>query len=453
MSDEKILLVEDQETTREFVGMILSDAGYHVDQAVDGEEALARLDEEGYDLVLSDLKLGELSGIDVLKKAIALPDPPAIIIITAHGTIENAVEAIKIGAYDYLTKPVSSDELLHSIRRGIERHLLSSRIRKLESQLERDFRFDNIVAKSPRMRQVIEAVRQVAKSDATVLIEGDSGTGKELVARAIHANSRRRDQAFVAINCGAMPETLLESELFGYVKGAFTGAQETRKGLFEEAHEGSLFLDEIGETSPAFQVKLLRALQEGEIRRVGDNKPITVDVRIIAASNQDIKAMVEAGRFRTDLYYRINVIPIKLPPLRERRDDIAPLAEFMINRHAVKRPGTLPRLGHDTIALLESYPWPGNVRELENAIERALVLARSETIEPRDLPPEIQSFAANADAPLPKTALSMKDVEMQHIIRTLENTRWNQTEAARILGIGYNTLWRKLKEYNIKKPS
>jgi DNA-binding NtrC family response regulator len=451
MSEERILLVEDQETTREFMGMILSDAGYKVDAVADGALALARLDEFAFDLVLSDLKLGELSGIDVLKKAIALPDPPAVIIITAHGTIENAVEAITIGAYDYLTKPVSSDELLHSIRRGIERHQLASRIRKLESQLERDFRFDNLVAKSPRMRQVIESIRQVAKSDATVLIEGESGTGKELVARAIHANSRRRDQGFVAINCGALPETLLESELFGYVKGAFTGAMDTRKGLFEEAHEGTLLLDEIGETSPAFQVKLLRALQEGEIRRVGDNKPITVDVRIIAASNQDIKNMVEAGRFRTDLYYRVNVIPIRLPPLRERKDDILPLAEFFIKRHAEKRPGAIPRLGHDTIAVLEAYPWPGNVRELENAIERALVLARADTIEPRDLPQEIQTI--NQVMPSPNhNPLSMKEMEMHHIIRILQSSNWNQTEAAKILGIGYNTLWRKLKEYGIKKP-
>jgi len=451
MSRERILLVEDQETTREFVGMILSDAGYEVDSAEDGAKALALLDDEAYDLVLTDLKLGDISGIDVLKKAISLEDPPAVIIITAHGTIENAVEAIKIGAYDYLTKPVGSDQLLHSIHRGIDRRRLASRVKKLESQLEQDFKFDNLVAKSSRMRQVIETVRQVAKSDTTVLIEGESGTGKELVARAIHANSRRRNQGFVAINCGALPETLLESELFGYTKGAFTGAVETRKGLFEEAHEGSLFLDEIGETSPAFQVKLLRALQEGEIRRVGGNKPIIVDVRVIAASNQDIKSLVESGAFRTDLYYRIYVISIELPPLRERKEDILPLAEFFINRHSSKRPGPTPGLDHKTIALLESYHWPGNIRELENAIERALVLAGSDTVEPRDLPLDVQNLN-NSSTP-GEMPLSMKEMEKIHIIRILEAAGWNQTEASKILGIGYNTLWRKMKEYGIKKPA
>jgi DNA-binding NtrC family response regulator len=451
MSRERILLVEDQETTREFVGMILSDAGYEVDSAEDGVKALALLDDEAYELVLTDLKLGDISGIEVLKKAISLDDPPAVIIITAHGTIENAVEAIKIGAYDYLTKPVGSDQLLHSIYRGIDRRRLASRVKKLESQLEHDFRFDNLVAKSSRMRQIIETVRQVAKSDTTVLIEGESGTGKELVARAIHANSRRRNQGFVAINCGALPETLLESELFGYTKGAFTGAVETRKGLLEEADKGSLFLDEIGETSPAFQVKLLRALQEGEIRRVGGNKPITVDVRVIAASNRDIKTLVESGAFRTDLYYRINVISIELPPLRERKQDILPLAEFFIRRHSSKRPGPAPGLDHKTIALLESYHWPGNIRELENAIERALVLAGSETIEPRDLPLGVQNL--NSSSTPGEMPLSMKEMEKIHIIRILETAGWNQTEASKILGIGYNTLWRKMKEYGIKRPT
>lgn len=451
MTHERILLVEDQEATREFVGMILADAGYKVDSAMDGTEAIVALTHNTYDLVLTDLKLGEISGIDVLKKAASIPDPPAVIIITAHGTIENAVEAIKIGAYDYLTKPVSSDELLHSIRRGIERYHLSTRVRQLESQLELDFKFDNLVAKSPKIRQVMETVRQVANSDATILIEGESGTGKELVARAIHTNSNRKDHNFVALNCGAMPETLLESELFGYVKGAFTGAGETRKGLFQQAHEGTIFLDEIGETSPAFQVKLLRALQEGEIRRVGDNQPITVDARTIAASNQGLKSLVEQGRFRQDLYYRINVILIELPPLRERREDIAPLAEFFIRRHAKKRGGPHPRSSHETIGLLENYNWPGNVRELENTIERALVLTNSDTIEPRDLPSEIRDLNAARPGGEDRT-LSMKEMERRHIIQVLGETRWNQTEAAKILGIGYNTLWRKIKEYDLKKP-
>ncbi len=451
MDQGRILLVEDQETTREFVGMILGDDGYEVDHAADGGEALQRLEEETYDLVLTDLKLGDLSGIDVLKKARSLQDPPAVIIITAYGSIENAVEAIKVGAYDYLTKPVSSDELLHTIRRALEHHQLATRVKKLESQIEQDFKIDNLVAKSSKMRQVIETIRQVAASDATVLIEGESGTGKELVARAIHANSRRRDNSFVAINCGALPETLLESELFGYIKGAFTGAAETRKGLFEEADKGTIFLDEVGETSAAFQVKLLRALQEGEIRRVGDQKPINVDVRVVAASNQDLKSLVDQGKFRQDLYYRINVIPIKIPPLRERKEDIVPLAEFFIKRHQAKSEGTAPKLSHKAIELVEQYPWPGNVRELENAIERSLVLAHSENIEAKDLPPEIQG-KESAELKQGELPLSMKEMELYQIKRVLEMTNWNQTETSKLLGIGYNTLWRKMKEYGIKKP-
>lgn len=451
MDQGRILLVEDQETTREFVGMILGDAGYDVGLAEDGGEALGSLEEKTYDLVLTDLKLGGLSGIDVLKKARSLQDPPAVIIITAYGSIENAVEAIKMGAYDYLTKPVSSDELLHTIRRALEHHQLASRVKKLESQIEQEFKIDNLVAKSSKMRQVIETIRQVAKSDATVLIEGESGTGKELVARAIHANSRRRDNGFVAINCGALPETLLESELFGYIKGAFTGAAETRKGLFEEADKGTIFLDEVGETSPAFQVKLLRALQEGEIRRVGDQKPINVDVRVVAASNQDLKNLVDQGRFRKDLYYRINVIPIRIPPLRERKEDILPLAEFFIKRHQGKNDGNIPRLSHKAIEFVEQYPWPGNVRELENVIERSLVLAHTDTIEHEDLPAEIQGKAepGSKQGDLP---LSMKEMELFQIKRVLEMTNWNQTETSKLLGIGYNTLWRKMKEYGIKKP-
>jgi len=451
MTEERILLVEDQETTRQFVSMILAEAGYKLDAAADGSKAFSQLEENYYDLVLTDLKLGDFSGLDVLKKAMASDPPPAVIIITAFGSIENAVEAIKLGAYHYLTKPVSSDELLHTIRRALDRQQLADRVRKLESQLEREFKIDNLVAKSAKMRQVIETVRQVSKSDATVLIEGESGTGKELVARAIHANSRRRDNSFVAVNCGALPETLLESELFGYVKGAFTGAQETRKGLFQEAHEGTIFLDEIGETSPAFQVKLLRALQEGEIRRVGDQKPIHVNVRVIAASNQELKSLVEAGKFRQDLYYRVNVIPVKIPPLRERKEDVAPLCEFFIQRYAGEREAPPPRLSYEAVNLLEQHSWPGNIRELENAIERALVLAKSELIHPEDLPLEIQGKSSSPlnSAELP---LAMKELEEYQVRRILEMTNWNQTEAARLLGIGYNTLWRKIKEFKIKKP-
>jgi two-component system, NtrC family, response regulator AtoC len=450
MGKAQILFAEDQATTREFVGMILTDAGYAVDSAADGMTAIEWLGSKNYDLVLSDLKLGDISGLDVLKKAVSKEDPPTVVIITAHGSIENAVEAIKMGAYDYLTKPVSSDELLHTVKRGIENKLLKSRVKKLESQIEREYKFENLIAKSPKSRQLIDTIRQVASSDATVLIQGESGTGKELVARAVHVNSKRNDNKFVAINCGAMPETLLESELFGYIKGSFTGADENRKGLFEEADGGSLFLDEIGETTPTFQVKLLRALQEGEIRRVGDKAPIKVDVRIIAASNKNLKEMVEKETFRQDLFYRINVIPILIPPLKERKEDILPLAEYFIEKHIQKNSTVKPGLDRQTINLLEAYPWPGNVRELENVIERALVLTKTENIMPEDLPGEVQN-SDSAEASL-NASISMKDIEKKHIMKVLEITNWNQTEAAKLLGIGYNTLWRKIKAYEIKKP-
>jgi len=393
MSKIKILLAEDDPSQAALLSMALKQMGFEATHAKNGHEALDVLSEHAYDLIITDLKLGDLDGLKIVAAAKKAHPESEVVVITGHGSIDTAVAAIKAGAFDYLTKPIDSDELSIVLHKALERKSLLGEVKRLREEVKDKYSFEGIVYASPKMGGVLDLVRKVAATEAVVLVQGESGTGKELVARAIHEKSTRRAGAFVAINCGAMPEGLLESELFGHVKGSFTGADRNKRGLFEEASGGTLFLDEISETAPAFQVKLLRALQEGEIRRVGDNRPIKVSGRLITATNKNLEKMVQEGKFREDLYYRLKVFPISLPALRERPEDILPLAEHFL-RKAVKKSGAkAARISPKAAEALKAYSWPGNVRELEHAVERILIMAEGSVIEEADIPPEMRAGA------------------------------------------------------------
>ncbi len=389
MRKTSILLVEDDLSLNTLTALELRNRGYEVDTAKSGKEGLEKISQNP-DLVITDLKLGDMDGMEVLSSVKKYDPRIEVIVVTGHGSIDNAVKAIKAGAFDYLSKPVDSEELALTIEKTIEHQKLIAEVENLRSEVHNKYSFSGIVYASPKIKNILELVNKVAKTEATVLILGESGTGKELIARAIHEQSARRHGSFVAINCGALPEGLLESELFGHVKGSFTGADRNRRGLFEEACEGTLFLDEISETTPALQVKLLRALQEGEIRRVGDNHPIKVSGRLIAASNKDLGKLVESGKFRDDLYYRLKVFPIEIPPLRERSEDILPLAEHFLRKAQKKISGSAKRFSPEAAEILKAYSWPGNVRELEHTVERMLILASQVEIKLEDVPPEIR---------------------------------------------------------------
>src|SRR3954454_21450040 len=384
-----LLLVDDESALREAIAERLADHGFVVEQADSGEQALQRLTDFAFDILITDLRLPGIDGGKVIEAALERYPEIIAIVITGYGTVKDAVEAIKSGAADFITKPFQFDALLHVVRSALEQRRLKSENAYLRSQLEDRYRIDGLVGRSRIMRELFQLLETVAATSSTVLITGETGTGKELAARAIHHNSPRRANRFVALNCSAIPETLLEAELFGHVRGAFTGAVGTRQGRLEQAHKGTLFLDEVGTMSPALQAKLLRVLQEREFERVGDNQTIKVDVRVIAATNSDLAKMVADGTFREDLYYRLNVIPITLPPLRDRRDDITLLAKHFLEKFSPSSP-MLPSQG--AMRLLMSYSWPGNVRQLENAIERAVALSSGrKEIDVSDLPPEIQS--------------------------------------------------------------
>ncbi|MGQ9749707.1 sigma-54-dependent transcriptional regulator [Desulfosoma sp.] len=491
----KVLFVEDDAALRLSQSLYLEREGFAVVAASGRQEARRALREEAFDAVVTDLRLGEGSGLEVLADVQALRPDAETVVITGYGSVESAVEAMKRGAYDYLTKPVDPELLVRILRKALDRRRLRRQVDHLTQRFAEEAGLNRIVAESPAMRAVMERLDDVAQSDAPVLIEGESGTGKELMAKWIHHRSRRASGPFVGINCGAVPETLLETELFGHVRGAFTGAHQAKKGLFEAADGGTLFLDEVGEISPAFQIKLLRTLQEGTIRRVGSVKETSVDVRLIAASNQNVAQLVREGRFRPDLYYRIHVVPIVLPPLRERRKDILPLARAVLERLSRRMGRKMPTLTPEASQKLLDYPWPGNVRELENALERVLIFSRSETIDapalqlepleetfrlslnpspghspPRDfkkssdgMPPDSKildaqnagMFPGTSNTPRQESApmrhnasdLSLAEVERRHILWVLAQCGHNKTKAAEILGIGTNTLWRKLKRY------
>lgn len=461
----RILIADDERTIRRILCTLLADAGYEVLAVASGEEALQRSPAFRPELALLDLRLGGMDGVqtmDALRAALA-PAEPTFVIMTAHGTIGSAVEAVRKGAVDYITKPFDNDELQVVVERALEVRRLERRVEALESQLEERFRPENMVGQSGAMDAVFRMVGRIAPVNATVLIVGESGTGKELVARAVHRHSPRRDRPFVALNCGAVPPTLLESTFFGHERGAFTDAKTARRGAWEEADGGTLFLDEIGELSPAAQAGLLRALQEGEIRRVGGERTIRVDVRVIAATHRDLQAEVEAGRFREDLFWRLNVVALHLPPLRERPEDVPLLAEHFVGKHAV-RLGVAPRpIAPDALSLLVAYPWPGNVRELENAMERALILSAGPVVAARDLPPRINPScpiaasppgtpgegAASAPSLGEAVARARAALEERLIRDALHETGGNRTRAAERLGVSRKTLFNKIQELGI----
>jgi two-component system response regulator AtoC len=440
----KILVVDDEAVIRESLRDWLSDVGHQVLTAEDGFQALKMIEKEKPGIAIVDLVMPGMDGIELLKRAKEISPSIEVIIVTAYGSIPTAITAMKEGAYDYIEKPFCPEKAELLIERLVEHQGLLEENISLHQRLEERYRFENIIAKSPKMQQVIEVIKVVAKSNATVLITGESGTGKELVARAIHSQSYRKDKPFVAVSCAALPESLLESELFGHEKGAFTGAHAQRRGKFEIANRGTLFLDEIGEMSANIQVHLLRVLEEKEFTRVGGNELIKVDVRVISATNKDMKKAVANGPFREDLYYRLNVVTIELPPLRERKEDVPLLAQHFLRKFAVENQKEITDFSPEASDFLLKYNWPGNVRELENAIERAVILAKNSYIDAADMPQENLQLVQSA--PVGK---SLEEVEKEHILNILKESGGNYSKAARILGISRITLYNKAKAYRL----
>jgi DNA-binding NtrC family response regulator len=445
-----LLIVDDEPSARSTLALLLRKRGHQVREA-DGLTATTKLlGEEIFDLVVTDLRMPDGDGLEVLRAVKAHAPRTEVILLTAYAGWRSAKEAIRLGALDYFEKGEDPDELYHRIDKALAGHALRRENENLREQLRERYGLPGLIAHSPAMHGVLDLVERVAPTGATLLIRGESGTGKEVIAKAVHHASPRAARPFVAVNCGAVPEPLLESELFGFTRGAFTGAVASKLGLFEEAHGGTLFLDEIAEMPAALQVKLLRALQSGEIRRLGSTQATTIDVRVIAATNRDLATMIAGGSFREDLFYRLNVIEVILPPLRDRREDIPALAEHFIARAAGKL-GRDVRLSAEAVERLLRYPWPGNVRELENAIERAAILARGETVTPEDLPPHVAAGLNLGPSPALPRQTTLAEMERGHILTTLERFGRNHSAAAEALGIGRTTLWRKLKEYGIER--
>ncbi len=449
-STPHLLFVDDESALRGLMAERLSERGFDVVEADTGEKAVEYLDQFAFDVLITDLRLPGIDGTRVIDAAKQRYPGIVAIVITGYGTVRDAVEAMKRGASDYVTKPFQFDELVHVLDKALEQRRLASENAYLRSQLEQRYQFGGILGRSRPMQELFHLLETVASANSTILITGETGTGKEVVARAIHHNSPRKAHRFVALNCSAIPETLLEAELFGHVRGAFTGAVGARQGRFEQAHKGTLFLDEVGTMSTALQMKLLRALQEREFERVGDSQTIKVDVRVIAATNSNLGNMVAEGSFREDLFYRLNVIPIQLPPLRERRDDIPVLARHFLDKYS---PALQMQVSQGAMRVLMAFPWPGNVRQLENAIERAVTLSSGRTeIDLPDLPPEIQAVPEAATAPFvefPDDGLDMpaylSSIEKDLITRSLQRTGGNRNKAAELLRIKRTTLVEKLK--------
>jgi len=453
---ETILIVDDEKNYPPILSAVLEEEGYETLTAYNGHAALDILEEADVDLVLTDMKMPAMDGIQLLERIKAMDMDLPVIMMTAHGTVEKAVEAMQKGAYNYILKPFDNERLVIYVEKAVAMYRVVKENRYLRHEVESQYSFGNIIGKSPSMQAIFETIRKVAPTSATVLIEGESGTGKELVAKSIHFNSPRRDKPFVAVNCSAFVETLLESELFGHEKGAFTHAIAMKKGRFELADGGTLFRDEVGELSQGIQVKLLRVLQERIFERVGGVKPIVVNIRVIAATNKNLKAETDAGHFREDLYYRLNVLNMKMPPLRQRLEDIGPLVKHLIGKYAPERKAGIPVTGLDqeVTRLFYDYGWPGNVRELENAIERAMILCPGDTITVTDLPAEFKHSVYNtlqlegipAGAKLYDTLALVEKTMIERALKMANNV---QTHAAGLLGIGKSGLNQKIKKYNL----
>ena len=445
-----ILIVDDERNTREGLERALADR-YEVLLAEDAPKAIHTLESRPIDVLLTDLRMPGVDGLSLLRRALSLTNPPVCIVMTAYGSIENAVQAMQAGAYHYITKPVNLDELELVLQRALASRRIEAENVNLREQLDKKFGMENIVGASPAMSQVFEIVQQVAPTRATVLISGETGTGKELIAHAIHNLSPRKNGPFIAVHAAALSPTLLESELFGHEKGAFTGAVERRIGRFELADGGTLFLDEIGEIDPAVQVKLLRVLEERAFERVGGAKTLNVDVRLIAASNKDLKKLVSEGKFRDDLFYRLSVVTIALPPLRERREDIPLLVNGFLRQTATENNKDVREITQEAVNVLMAYDWPGNVRELRNTIEQMVVLARGERLTLRDVPAAIRGGADLTKISVVRTGMTVEEAERQLIIQALKEMGGNRTRAAEKIGMSRRTLHRKLKKYGFEE--
>jgi two-component system, NtrC family, response regulator AtoC len=449
----RILIVDDEENIRLVLRTLLRRHGYEVETAASGEEALPLVESFGPDVVLADVRMPKMGGLDLLATLRAKGHDATVIVMSAYGNLDQAIEAMKAGAYDYIQKPFKNDEVVLALKKAEEREVLRRENRALREEIRKEHKFEDLLAKSTQMQEVFRTIAKIADYKTTVLVTGESGVGKELVARAIHRRSSRRGGPFIAINCGAIPENLLESELFGHKKGAFTDAVHDRRGLFEDASTGTLFLDEIGELPLGLQVKLLRVLEDETIRRLGETRDIKVDVRIIAATHRDLLAETKAGRFREDLFYRLNVLPIHTPPLRERREDIPLLIEHFMSRNNTRLRSNIAGIDSEARRLLFEYAWPGNVRELENTIERAMVLAEGDHIVASDLPERIREAQDPVQVQLASGELSVKKttriIEEILIRRALQKTKGNRTRAAEFLEISHRALLYKIKDYRI----
>ena len=445
--DIRILIVDDELIVRESMGNWLKEEGYQIDTSANGKDALEKIKSKECDLAIVDIKMPGMDGIELLQKSKKLePDLP-ILMMTAYASVDTAVQAMKEGAFDYIVKPFSPENVSQVIKRALKFKMLEKENLLLKKELEKKYGFDEIIGKSKKMEEVFELIRTVAESEAVVMIRGESGTGKELIARAIHANSKRKYGPLIALSCGALPETLLESELFGYEKGAFTGAQYSRKGRLEMAQGGTLFLDEIGDISPKTQVDLLRVLQEKVIYHLGSTKPINIDVRIISATNRDLEEAVRKGDFREDLYYRLNVVAIDIPPLRERKEDIPLLANHFFQKFTLANAKKIDGISGEAMKLLIAYNWPGNIRELENVIERSVVVSKTDEILKDDLPDLIKKGVAETE----NSPRSLDESEKKHIVKILDENNWNISKSAKELGVDRVTLYNKIKKYKIEK--